>query len=89
MLQNLKTPPEPFEDVIRTHFRLKANSISKQLDDWLALDDNKPTNADGAYVGPLGTPAVGGSGSGFQSDVEEMKKLLRTLSEGGSINAES
>ena len=39
MLGNLKAPPEPWADVIRTHFRLKAKSITAQLDKWLAEDD--------------------------------------------------
>ena len=59
MLQNLKNPPEPFQEVIRTHFRLKANSIIKQLDNWVSLDDNKPTNSDGAYIGPTTIGATG------------------------------
>lgn len=84
MLHNLRYPPEPFGEVIRTHFRLKANSIIKQLDNWLTMDDGKATNSDGAYSGNPG--AIGGSGSGFQNDVEELKGLLRTLADGGSID---
>jgi len=76
MLGNLKNPPEPFEDVIRTHFRLKARSITAQLDEWLALDDGKPIS-DGGYGGPKGP--TGGSSNGFQADVEELKGLLTKL----------
>lgn len=33
-MDNLKNPPEPWADVIQTHFRLKARSIEAQLDQW-------------------------------------------------------
>ena len=80
MLQNLKNPPEPFGDIIKTHFRLKARSIMKQLDEWLALDDGKPTLGDGGGFSvnkQSGTP--GSSSNGFQKDVQELKKLLTEL----------
>ncbi|KAI0787135.1 hypothetical protein BC629DRAFT_1582278 [Irpex lacteus] len=65
MLGNLKNPPEPFADVIRTHFRLKARSIMKQLDDWLALDDGRAIQSDGMPTRPhQGT----GSSQLFQND---------------------
>lgn len=35
MGNNLRNPPYPFEDVIKTHFRLKANAIRAQLDKWV------------------------------------------------------
>ncbi|KZT70316.1 hypothetical protein DAEQUDRAFT_689428 [Daedalea quercina L-15889] len=76
MLGNLKNPPEPFEDVIRTHFRLKAKSIIAQLDNWLAIDDGKSIT-DGGYGGKISVAA--GSSNGFQADVEEMKRLLTQL----------
>ena len=80
MLGNLKNPPEPFEDVIKTHFRLKARSITKQLDEWLALDDGKPTLGDGGgYSTAKTATAAGASNNGFQRDIEEMKKLLTNL----------
>ncbi|PPQ63873.1 hypothetical protein CVT24_009499 [Panaeolus cyanescens] len=82
MLGNLRTPPEPFEDVIRTHFRLKATSISKQLDEWLKLDDGKLTAGDGAAVANNGsTRSDGGSSNGFAKDIEEVKKHLKQLQE--------
>lgn len=79
MLGNLKAPPEPFADVIETHFRLKARSISAQLDDWLRKDDGKATAPDGGSVGArdIGT----GSANGFAKDVEELKKILKKLEE--------
>ncbi|KAG2137095.1 hypothetical protein DEU56DRAFT_912867 [Suillus clintonianus] len=46
MLGNLKNPPEPFGDVIRTHYRLKSQAIITQLDEWLVLDDGKATAGD-------------------------------------------
>ncbi|CCM03344.1 uncharacterized protein FIBRA_05473 [Fibroporia radiculosa] len=86
MLGNLKNPPEPFEDVIRTHFRLKTRSIIAQLNEWLAQDDEKPIT-DGGYGGPR-TPASGSS-NGFQADIEELKGLLAQLqtTSGGSAVA--
>lgn len=76
MLSNLRNPPEPFENVIRTHFRLKARSIMKQLDQWLAQDDGKLISQDGAYNQKM---AAGGSSNGFQTDVEELKDELQKL----------
>ncbi|KAK4687368.1 hypothetical protein P7C73_g2746, partial [Tremellales sp. Uapishka_1] len=38
----LKDPPFPFENEIKTHFRLKANAIREQLDKWKQMDDGKP-----------------------------------------------
>ena len=84
MLGNLKTLPEPFGDVIRTHFRLKARSIAIQLDDWLSKDDGKPTSPDGGGYSVVGRGDTGGSSTGFQKDVEEMKTLLLQLEAGGA-----
>jgi len=88
MLGNLKCPPEPFRDIIRTHFRLKAASIVAQLDDWLAKDDGKPTFSDGANYDPTskGDSPAGGS-SNFQTDVEEMKQLLQRLQDGRDLSS--
>ena len=80
MLGNLKNPPEPFGDIIRTHYRLKAKSIEAQLDDWLSKDDGKATIGDGAgFGGPGSKPEVGSSTNGFKQDIEEMKKLMKAL----------
>ena len=75
-----KNPPEPFGEVIRTHFRLKARSIIQQLDAWLAEDDARQTVVDGASVmtkshAPVPVSLPSGSGS-FSRDVEELKQLL-------------
>ena len=86
MLAYLKNPPEPFEDVIRTHFKLKARSIRDQLDRWLQMDDRQSMQVDGAALG-VGllsklskvTASVGGSGSAFERDVNEMKEILTRL----------
>lgn len=84
MLGNLKNPPEPFADVIRTHFRLKARSIMKQLDEWLKLDDGKPV--DGVNQGGgIRANNAGSSTNGFQKDVEELKELLQKLIDGEEI----
>jgi hypothetical protein len=85
MLDALKNPPEPFEDVIRTHFRLKAKSISSQLDDWLEKDDGKSTAYDGAEIsGEMlhGRARAARSGTTFATDVKEMKQLLSKLEDG-------
>jgi hypothetical protein len=81
MLGNLKIPPEPFGDIIRTHFRLKARSISAQLDRWLSQDDGLHTANDGASSS-CGRMGVGSSANGLQTDVEELKRLLKQLQDG-------
>lgn len=83
MLGNLKAPPEPFGDIIRTHFRLKAASLEKQLDDWVATDDGKLLNGSNAgeyHVGatPAAPPAASSS-AGIKKDAQELKDLLRVL----------
>lgn len=87
MLGNLKNPPEPFADVIRTHFRLKARSIIAQLDQWLALDDASSTQ--GEFHMTHNRLNAGGSGSTFRSDVEEFKRLLRRLQTESAITSTS
>jgi len=77
MLGNLRNPPEPFVDVIQTHFRLKAKAITEQLDRWLKLDDGHPTN--GANSGGMGG-GTGTSGEAFQRDVSDLKALLKSMS---------
>ncbi|KAF7968889.1 hypothetical protein HWV62_28922 [Athelia sp. TMB] len=77
MLGNLRNPPEPFAEIIRTHFRLKSRSISAQLDQWLAQDDGAQTN-NGDYGGspPKG---AGASSNGFAKDVEDLKRAMQDL----------
>ena len=84
MLGNLRNPPEPFGDVIRTHFRLKSRSIMTQLDKWLVQDDGRPTIADGAASarGPAGS-----SSAAFQADIDEMKRMLQELQNGNAVAA--
>ncbi|KAI0737682.1 ubiquitin conjugating enzyme family protein [Daedaleopsis nitida] len=84
MLGNLKAPPEPWADVIRTHFRLKAKSIAAQLDKWLSDDDGVPTMSDGAYTQKT---SASGSTNGFAEDVAELKALLAKLQAGQDIGA--
>lgn len=82
MLGNLKSPPEPFGDVIRTHFRLKARSISSQLDDWLSKDDGKATSPDGGVYSGMNLKLDSlGSSNGFSRDVAEMQSILKKLQE--------
>lgn len=82
MLGNLKNPPEPFTDIVRTHFRLKARSISSQLDDWLSKDDGKVTSSDGGvYSGGNLKMDSSGSSNGFSKDITEMKAILKKLQE--------
>ncbi|EGN93067.1 hypothetical protein SERLA73DRAFT_172419 [Serpula lacrymans var. lacrymans S7.3] len=86
MLGNLKNPPEPFGDVIRTHFRLKARSIITQLDDWLSRDDGRGTVNDGAYNAKA---EAGTSTNGFKKDVEELQLLLNQIQENKSNGEKS
>lgn len=86
MLGNLKAPPEPFEDIIRTHFRLKARSISAQLDRWLAQDDGRPTAGDGGGSYHQSGRA-GGSSNELRKDVDELKRLMTKLQNGEDIDA--
>ncbi|KIK65287.1 hypothetical protein GYMLUDRAFT_38722 [Collybiopsis luxurians FD-317 M1] len=80
MLDALRNPPEPFEEVITTHFRLKARAIQKQLDDWLKEDDGKQLASDGAEFSGIGrTSASSGSSNGLQADTDALKKLLEDL----------
>lgn len=81
MLGNLKNPPEPFGDVIRTHYRLKADAITAQLDSWLTLDDGKHISGDSAFTSGAKADATSSS-NGFKKDVEEMQRLVRQLQDG-------
>ncbi|KAN0131396.1 hypothetical protein V8E53_010773 [Lactarius tabidus] len=81
MLGNLKNPPEPFGDIIRTHFRLKARSVSAQVDQWLSQDDGLQTVNDGAS----GRAGQGGSANGLQADIEELKRMMEQLQESGDV----
>ena len=47
MLDLLKDPPSPWEDVIRGHFLHKRRSIKKLLDTWLEDDDKVELQPDG------------------------------------------
>ena len=84
MLGNLKAPPEPWGDVIRTHFRLKAKSIMAQLDKWLAEDDGAITQNDGAFTQKINASA---SSNGFAEDAAELKGLLTKLQAGEEISS--
>lgn len=79
----MKNPPEPFADVIRTHFRLKARSISSQLDDWLSKDDGKVTSPDGGVysAGVNSKLDSSGSSNGLSKDIVELKAILKKLQE--------
>jgi hypothetical protein len=80
MLGNIRNPPEPWEDVIRTHFRLKARSITKQLSHWLQIDDGRHIAEDGAGIEGR-SPAGGGGGSsnGMKKDVDALVELMNSL----------
>lgn len=83
MLGNLKNPPEPFADIIQTHFRLKARSISEQLDKWLEEDDGVGLTQDGGGIPSAASHARGTaaerSSSAFSRDVAELKALMAKL----------
>ena len=80
MLDALKNPPEPFGEVIRTHFRLKARAVENQLDTWLKEDDGRHLASDGGeYANVGGRNNTGSSSNGLQADIDAMKKLLKEL----------
>ena len=84
MLENLKNPPEPFADIIQTHFRLKARSITAQLDKWLEEDDGFQLAQDGGSVassagGLRGALPGSRNSTAFKRDVDELKALLANL----------
>jgi len=92
MLGNLKNPPEPFEDIIRTHFRLKGRTIEAQLDKWMEEDDGEVMHGQGVqYIHTSGEPKLAkkasGSGTQLHKDVTELKALLKTLREDGSMGS--
>jgi len=75
MLGNLKTPPEPFADIIRTHFRLKANSLRAQLSKWVEMDDGRGT--EGSNHGTtLSQTASAAHKKWLFAVVEELKEWL-------------
>jgi hypothetical protein len=49
MLGHLNNSDVIWKDVIEGHFRLKAKSISRQLDKWLKEDDGKKSHGDGVH----------------------------------------
>lgn len=59
MLEYLKHPPEGFEEIIKTHFRLKARYLRKQLDKWLEEDDGKQLYADSMSATRTYQPTTG------------------------------
>jgi hypothetical protein len=64
-------------------------SISAQLDTWLAEDDSRGTASDGAEVAAEvqhGRNAPARPGAAFAKDVQEMKGLLLKLQNGEIIN---
>ena len=80
MLGNLRNPPEPWEDVIRTHFRLKARSVTKQLNDWLQNDDGRQIAEDGAGIeNRSSATGGGGSSNGMKKDVDALVELMNSL----------
>ncbi|EJT97519.1 hypothetical protein DACRYDRAFT_84483 [Dacryopinax primogenitus] len=83
MMGNLKNPPEPFGDVIRTHFRLKARSLRTQLNKWLAMDDGVPVS-EAAVLAPTKKDAASptwaeGSQSAMRGYVDAFKMMLDEL----------
>lgn len=83
MANNLKNPPFPFENEIKTHFRLKANSIRAQLDRWKQEDDGRPTNRDNFGLvhagGPLSSSSSSSGASSSQTPFDIAAKHLREL----------
>nr|XP_019043448.1 ubiquitin-conjugating enzyme family protein [Kwoniella bestiolae CBS 10118]OCF22378.1 ubiquitin-conjugating enzyme family protein [Kwoniella bestiolae CBS 10118] len=83
MANNIKNPPLPFENEIKTHFRLKSKSIRQQIEKWKDLDDGKPVTGD-AYS------SLGSSNDksrSFDSASKEMLRLLDQLDSGDSTTS--
>ncbi|KAJ3980005.1 ubiquitin-conjugating enzyme/RWD-like protein [Lentinula detonsa] len=67
------------QEVIRTHFRLKARSIQEQMDGWLNEDDDRALVPDGAeYSGP-GRDSSPSGPNGFKEDIDALVDLLKDL----------
>jgi hypothetical protein len=75
MLENLKNPPSPFENIITTHFRFKKREITEQLDKWVQMDKEKG-------IGDDKLRQIHGDGPGsatFLACVKELKERMRAL----------
>ncbi|WVQ77522.1 hypothetical protein IAR50_007208 [Cryptococcus sp. DSM 104548] len=79
MANNIKNPPYPFENEIRTHFRLKAKTIRQQIERWRALDDKQEILGDNwrAKDDPGNTNPE--SKRGFAHCAKEVLRLLDEL----------
>jgi len=78
MLGNLKNPPSPFEDIIKTHFRFKKFEIAEQLDKWVTLEKSKGGNDnEDRAVHRFHSNVV--SSDTFLGCVKELKELLHDL----------
>ncbi|WVF68400.1 hypothetical protein IAT40_003165 [Kwoniella sp. CBS 6097] len=79
MANNIRTPPRPFENEVKTHFRLKARSIREQIKKWKTLDDGQQTKAD-SYGGP-GYPSttINLESTAFDKAAEGVLRLLDEL----------
>ncbi|OCF77874.1 ubiquitin-conjugating enzyme family protein [Kwoniella mangroviensis CBS 8886] len=80
MGNNIKNPPHPFENEIRTHFRLKSKSIRQQIKKWKELDDGKGTSGDSFMSSASG----GDKNRSFDSASKDLLKLLDQLDSGSS-----
>lgn len=94
MLDYLKNEaPEGFQEIIDTHFRLKARAIKTQLDKWVSEDDKNPLAHDSMNsihshrLHPAAAPAsaAGSSQSQFEKEVIEVKALLDRLEKGENL----
>jgi len=81
MLDYLKNPPQGFEDIIKTHFRLKARYLRKQLDKWLEEDDGKPLYADSMSSATAYTPP-----SSLSTAVAAATSTVTVAASGGVTN---
>ncbi|KIY34108.1 ubiquitin-conjugating enzyme family protein [Cryptococcus gattii E566] len=80
MANNIKNPPHPFENEIKTHFRLKAKAIRQQIEKWREMDDSKEVEADywgGAHAHTSVTSTL--SKRSFEAAAKEVLRLLDEL----------
>ncbi|KAL1412563.1 hypothetical protein Q8F55_000310 [Vanrija albida] len=85
MGNNLANPPFPFENEIKTHFRLKADVIRAQLEQWKTIDDGKSTTGDSyTSVQSATSDRSSSKATSFETAADRMRELLEELKPSGA-----
>ncbi|KAK8849763.1 hypothetical protein IAR55_005099 [Kwoniella newhampshirensis] len=79
MANNIKCPPFPFENEIRTHFRLKAEDVRKQITRWKALDDGQAIKTDDHSPHSGTQMSKPSKGTPFDQAAEAVRQMLNKL----------